>query len=176
MIGIGLRTRHGNLAGQSVLENDAVIYYDQFQSRSVGQTLARMSARLADGRVAAITCLDSDRNPGLLTIAPLAGLPRIGKSIVFEASELPRLARAELFWGFDEVWLRDAPAVEPHDVPILTSERAITPEDRDSIGNWMIENGWSVGLGDGLGLNAVATHQDDWLELRRLIDLAAPVS
>jgi len=110
---------------------------------------------------ALLTCLDSCFDlPALLNnSAPLASLKeksrRVGSGLVVSTRQLLAAERQKrIFFGFDEVWF--FPHVEIKAKPkelLLTGLERSQAGGVDSFGRWLHENGCSLGLGDGTGMN-----------------------
>ncbi len=62
----------------------------------------------------------------------------------------------QIFFGFDEVWFFPHDRIEPKpDSAWLVGPNRLDQEKLDKLGSWMTDNGCSMGIGDGCGLNIV---------------------
>lgn len=110
-----------------------------------------------------ITCLDSNPAPAfLLDSTPewtaLDGSAKVlGTGILLPTAVMLRAAADQrIFHGFDEVWFFPHDRLEPKpDAPSLVGPRRLDQKKLDRLGSWMAENGCSLALGDGEGLNLI---------------------
>jgi len=108
---------------------------------------------------ALITSLDSNLSPSnLLSKSPeLKRLQKSAKSIgsgVLVPTSLTLGAGVEMFYGFDEVWFfpKDRITPKPQSAWLVGPHRISQPK-LDELGEWVVENDCTLGLGDGDGLN-----------------------
>jgi hypothetical protein len=110
---------------------------------------------------ALVTCVDSELAPAsLLRANPKwlqAGGRILGNGLLFPTQRLKAPTfREALFVGFDEVWFFPDDKVEPKpDVGWIVGPGRVRQETIDKLGPWMLKNGCSLGLGDGVGLNLI---------------------
>ncbi len=112
---------------------------------------------------ALITSLDSnlapssllDKSPELKPIAHDA--KRLDAGILLPtALMLEADASKQIFFGFDEVWFFPTDKIEPKpESSWLVGPRRIDQRKLDKLGSWMTDNGCSLALGDGDGLNVI---------------------
>ena len=126
-------------------------------------------------RFVVFTCIDS--NPNVAELKSVTGplleagceLKAFGFALQVKMSRDALNVTINTFTGYDEIWFFDA---EPHRVdqpPTITSERELTDttdefnvETLNKLPDWMDASGCTVGLGDGGGLNYVATKS--WID------------
>jgi hypothetical protein len=110
-----------------------------------------------------ITCLDSELNPKSLwkKSRELRGLMHsarpVGSGLLLPTDVVVGANfRDQVFAGFDEVWFFPSDDIEakPQSAWIVGPKR-IDQSKLDELGEWMVANGCSLGLGDGDGLNII---------------------
>jgi len=112
---------------------------------------------------ALITCLDSNQDPA----SSVNNNPDLGNAVgsakrlkrgLLVPSRLLRDAsiRDHFFFGYDEIWFFPSDKIneKPESASIVGPCR-IDQARLDQLGHWMAENGCSLGLGDGNGLNII---------------------
>jgi hypothetical protein len=112
---------------------------------------------------ALITCLDSHleprsllrKSPELKSVARDAVPVKTG-ILLPTARMLEATADNQIFFGFDEVWFFPHDKIKPKpDAAWLVGPKRIDQKKLDKLGPWMAENGCSLALGDGDGLNLI---------------------
>lgn len=130
---------------------------------SIHEFLATLTLGSPSAAYALITCLDSKLDPSTLlkkdrklrSALPGARPFKKGFLVPSKVLELPSV-RDQLFVGFDEVWFfpSEKIAAKPESSWIVGPDR-IDQGKLDKLGDWMAENGCSLALGDGDGLNVI---------------------
>jgi hypothetical protein len=132
----------------------------------VPSALARVPETRLERVTVLLTTVDSDRDVAdLRSVTDAlrdagATFSRVGSAVALPWPSLRALLAAELFSGFDEVSLcrGDAPATPPPAAKI-TADHEITQLSAELIG-WMMASGCLAGLGDGAGLNWIASDSE----------------
>lgn len=132
----------------------------------VPSALERVPEARLEGVTVLLTTVDSDRNVAdLSSVTEVlrdagATFSRVGSALALPWPSFRALLASELLAGFDEVWLcrGDAPATPPPDTKI-TADKEIAQPSAGLIG-WMKESGCLAGLGDGAGLNWIASDSE----------------
>jgi hypothetical protein len=146
--------------------NGMVHYHDYvagWLDGSIHDLLPRLPGTARSTRFALITCLDSDLAPGSLlrkspALRPIADAARVVKKgiLVPTARLLEADIENQVFFGFDEVWFFPDDDIKPRpDSAWLVGPNRIDRGKLDKLGSWMTDNGCSLALGDGDGLNFV---------------------
>jgi hypothetical protein len=123
-----------------------------------------------------IGCIDSHPNPNLMPFArkffeeddtPLSEQP-----FVLSGSQFARLtSNYNLFTGFDEIWLASVvPTLMRPEEASLVAPVNLDFEMPGAIAEWMAASQCVLGLGDGWGVNFVATNRDVVAELGLISD------
>ena len=109
-----------------------------------------------------ISCIDSHRRPGHLPFALRADPPVSQDPFVLSGAQFAKLVSGyRLFTGFDEIWLAPVvPAVGPPEEASLVYPVMLESEALGAIAEWMAASQCVLGLGDGWGVNFVATDPD----------------
>jgi hypothetical protein len=110
-----------------------------------------------------LTCIDSNTNPGSLLdrspeLAPLKPEARVvGQGLLVPTRRLLEADRARrIFFGFDEIWFFPGDAIEPKPGSAwLVGPSIVEGETFEALGDWLVRNSCSLGLGDGNGMNLV---------------------
>lgn len=111
-----------------------------------------------------ITSLDSNLTPSSLLgkspqLASVAHRAKAVKSGILlpTAVLLEANASDQLFFGFDEVWFFPTDKIKPKpESAWLVGPNRIDQTKLDRLGAWIADNGCSLALGDGDGLNVIA--------------------
>jgi hypothetical protein len=168
--GIGRNQTPGNLLVLYCRENKPkvdMLYYKNYVAgwldSSISDFFATFSCNSKATAFALITCLDSDtRTRSLLRRRSdlQSGLVKVHPSMtgVIVPSTLTQEAnrREQLFFGYDEVWFFSTKKIglKPKTTSIVGPNR-IDQARLDKLGPWMSDNGCSLALGDGDGLNFI---------------------
>jgi len=115
-------------------------------------------------RYALITCLDSSTDLKHIikkssALRPLGKEGRIvGESLLIETRKLLDAERTErIFFGFDEIWFSSNPGGTPKPRELcLNGPSELHRQMPDTLIQWMQTGNYSLGLGDGTGLNYIA--------------------
>ncbi len=146
-------------------ENKNILHYKEYVAgwldTSIHDFLETLPANSKTGEFALITCLDSDPNPKSLRArsrelaVDLKAAKAIKNGLLLPAKLLRDANfRDRVFFGFDEVWFFPSDKIEPKPASAnLVGPRRIDQKKLDDLGKWMVDNGCSMGLGDGDGLN-----------------------
>lgn len=144
-----------------------IVQYKDYVAGWLDSSIADYVELLADAPTAMtfalVTCLDSQQSPAsLLSKSPelrsLAPVARpIGDAFVLPTKALLVVnSRSPIFHGFDEVWFFPDDKLEPKPATAwLVGPARIGNQKLRRLGSWMANNGCSLGLGDGEGLNLV---------------------
>lgn len=130
---------------------------------SISDFLELMPRSSASLTYSLITSLDSNREPSALLkkspqlksiahkVKPLAGGFLLPTMLMLEAH-----SSNQIFFGFDELWFFPSDRVDPKPAALsLVGPKRIDQKKLETLGHWMAENGCSLALGDGNGLNII---------------------
>jgi hypothetical protein len=144
-------------------DNNGMIKYKDYVAGWIDSSISefleffpKTSARMD---FALITSLDSDLSPrDLLSKSPeLKPLQKNAKPIgsgVLVPTSLILGAAKEIFYGFDEVWFFPKDRITPRpQIAWLVGPNRISQPKLDELGEWIVDNDCTLGLGDGDGLN-----------------------
>jgi hypothetical protein len=144
-----------------------MVQYDAYVAgwldSSIHEFLATFPLSSASAAYALITCLDSNVEPSNLLKknrefrSALPDARPLRKGLLVPSKVLQEASvRDQLFVGFDEVWFfpSDEIAAKPEASWIVGPDR-VDQAKLDKLGRWMAENGCSLALGDGDGLNMI---------------------
>jgi hypothetical protein len=144
-----------------------MVQYDAYVAgwldSSIHEFLSTFSLGSASAAYALITCLDSNLDPSLLLKknrefrAMIPAAKPLKKGFLIPSKVLQdESIRNKLFVGFDEVWFfpSNEIAAKPESSWIVGPGR-IDQGKLDKLGCWMADNGCSLALGDGDGLNVI---------------------
>jgi hypothetical protein len=138
-------------------------YVAGWLNSSIEEFLAVLPRSSENMAYALITCLDSNPDPAFLfknnadLRAAMNGAITLKKGLLVPTKLLHKASlRAQLFVGFDEIWLLPTDAVKskPPSAAIVGPNR-IDQETLQELGHWMSANDCSLALGDGVGLNII---------------------
>jgi len=138
-------------------------YVAGWYDSSIDEFLEEIRWAFTSMKFALITCLDSDQHPAsLVKRSPFLRsvedeLTTLGQGLLLPARLLlANQAYKELFFGFDEIWFFPEEISEPKPGSAwLVGPAKIDQSELDAVGEWMMRNSCSLGLGDGCGLNYV---------------------
>lgn len=140
---------------------EPVLHIDHNSELDVPSALDAVSSR---SLWAVVVELDSDRQPAALrslraaTESPGSFGSACADAWLVNPLGLKSLLQSRIFNGFDEVWLSSAQPMHWEPPPAaLTSDAPFPPPDPAAVANWMRSTGVIAGLGDGDGLNSVAS-------------------
>ncbi len=144
-----------------------MVQYDAYVAgwldSSIHEFLATLPLSSSGAAYALITCLDSNLDLSSLLKknrefrSALRGARPLKKGLVVPSKVLQEASvRNQLFVGFDEVWFfpSNEIAAKPESSWIVGPDR-IDQGKLDKLGRWMADNGCSLALGDGDGLNVI---------------------
>jgi hypothetical protein len=147
--------------------NNSPIHYKDYVAgwldSSIHDFLGHFPTTSKSMEFALITSLDSNPAPSsLLGKSPaLRAVARDAKPLkegilLPTALMLEAHARNQIFFGFDEVWFFPDDKIKPKpESAWLVGPNRIDQRQLDKLGSWMSDNGCSLGLGDGCGLNLI---------------------
>lgn len=112
---------------------------------------------------ALITCLDSNVEPAsLLEQIPALKAESENVKLLNQGLLLPSQLlwngdlRTQLLFGFDELWFFRTSRISPKPESVwIVGPRRIDQDKLNKLGEWMNDNGCSLALGDGDGLNFI---------------------
>jgi hypothetical protein len=148
--------------------NDKLVHYKDYVAgwldSSIHDFLAHFPRASKRMDFALITSLDSNLTPSaLLGKSPeLKSISHVAKPLkagilVPTAQMLEADASNQIFFGFDEVWFFSDFKIEAKpDLAWLVGPNRIDQTKLNKLGSWMTNNGCSLALGDGDGLNFIA--------------------
>ncbi|MEX0866724.1 MAG: hypothetical protein WD030_05155 [Pirellulales bacterium] len=139
-------------------------YCAGWMDSSIHDFLSNIDPAPASMKFALLTCLDSSTDVASLLRSSEALQPlesqakKVGESVLVSTRRLLSAQRKQrIFFGFDEIWFLPTENVtgKPTTFSLVGPEKLHT-EPPDKAIRWMDDNGCSLGLGDGTGLNFVA--------------------
>jgi hypothetical protein len=139
-------------------------YLGGWLDSSIRNFLYTIEPPSASMRYALVTCLDSSTDIKHMikkssALKPLEKEGKIvGKSLLIETKKLLDAERnRRIFFGFDEIWFSSAPALIPKPPDFwLNVPAELVRQMPNTLIRWMRNGNYSLGLGDGTGLNYVA--------------------
>ena len=147
-----------------------IVSYKDYVAGWIDVTIHDFLENLSPGtdlKFALVTCLDSNPNAAaLLSRSPeLKSIARrsqtLGCGFLLPTQLLLESdSNKQIFFGFDEVWFFPSRVIElkPESLSIVGPSRVNQARLR-KLGKWMSENGCSLALGSGQGLNFVVRAQ-----------------
>lgn len=138
-------------------------YVAGWLDNSIHDFLEVLSPSAVGAKYALITCLDSNTNmaslrqksPELKSIANK--LEVVGTGLLLPTKLLLETDSSQrIFFGFDEVWFFPNKSIKPKPPALsLVGPARLSQARLEKVGKWMADNGCSLGLGSGEGLNFV---------------------
>lgn len=134
---------------------------------SIHDFLEVLSPRSASTKYALISCLDSNPNPASLRnkspeLKSIANQLEVrGTGLLLPTKLLLETDSSNrIFFGFDEVWFFPNNTIQPKPPSLsLVGPSRVSQVRLAKLGKWMAENGCSLALGGGEGLNFVVRAQ-----------------
>jgi hypothetical protein len=137
-------------------------YVAGWLNTSIADFLSALPRNSDSAAYALITCLDSDPDPASILkndpdLVAANGIHALKKGVVLPSKLLHKASlRSRLFVGFDEIWFFPTPEIQPKPPSAsIVGPKRIDQQTLDLLAHWMDQNGCSLAVGDGGGLNVI---------------------
>ncbi|MFN8149664.1 MAG: hypothetical protein U0R24_00870 [Solirubrobacterales bacterium] len=132
----------------------------EVKSRSVPDAIAVLLARDDNLEYGLLAVLDSSPTPATSTslgVDQAPGFTVVDQQVLVDRVALAKLIRAELFNGFDEVWLFERRPTSPRPPGSALTTDIEHFEVSGDLNRWVESTDARVGLGDGVALRVVTS-------------------